>query len=63
MDDTAAAIYTDLRQLVERLSELQRRHVLTLDDDPSGTRRTVQETLSLLDAAADRVGRLETLDL
>lgn len=63
MTDTAAAIYTDLRGLADRLTELQRARLLTLDNDPGGTNLAVREALTLLDQAADRIARLETLQL
>jgi hypothetical protein len=63
MSDTAAAIYTDLRGLVERLTELQRARLLTQDGNPAGTNDAVREALALLDQAAERIAQLETLQL
>ena len=61
--DTAAAIYTELRDLADRLTELQRARLLTLDGNPGGTKTAVQEALIRLDQAAELVGQMETLDL
>lgn len=63
MDDTAATIYTELRSLADRLTELQRARLLTIDGNPAGTRDAVQDALTLLDRAADKISQLETLDL
>ena len=61
--DTAAAVYTDLRTLADRLTDLQRARLLTLDNDPAGTGAAVRHALTLLDQAAERIAGLETLDL
>lgn len=61
--DTAAAIYTDLRDLTERLTALQHARLLTLEGDPSGTNAVVHQALRLLDRAAEQLSQLETLDL
>lgn len=63
MDDSAAAIYADLRVLADRLTDLQRARVLTLDGNPAGTHDAVQEALTLLDRAAEQIAGLETLQL
>lgn len=63
MDDTAARIYTEVRNLADRLTDLQRNRRLTLDGHPEGTRDAVNEALALLDQAAERIAKLETLEL
>lgn len=63
MEDTAARIYSEIRQLSDRLTKLQRDRVLTLDGNPAGTWQAVQQALTLLDAAAEQVSTLETLEL
>lgn len=63
MRDTAARIYTDVRDLSDRLTQLQRDRLLTLDNNPDGTWEAVQQALTLLDQAAEHIAALETLDL
>lgn len=61
--ETAAQIYTELRDLADRLTDLQRARVLTLDGNPERTQVAVREALAHLDQAAERIGQLETLNL
>ena len=61
--DTAAAIYTELRDLADRLTALQSARLLTLEGNPAGTRDTVQDALRLLDRAAEQISQLGTLGL
>lgn len=63
MADTAAKVYADVRELSDRLTQLQRDRALTLDGNPEGTWQAVHDALTLLDQAADRIAKLETLDL